>query len=86
MPQPADARRVPSEPAEHRLKSRPVARRQQPRLFQPAVARHAARKCPELGVERPEELVVYGGIGRAARNWEAFDQIVDVLKRLDDNQ
>ena len=36
--------------------------------------------------ERPEELVVYGGIGRAARNWEAFDQIVDVLKRLDDNQ
>ncbi|OKO70151.1 urocanate hydratase [Bradyrhizobium sp. AS23.2] len=36
--------------------------------------------------ERPEELVVYGGIGRAARSWEAFDQIVAVLKRLDDNQ
>ena len=31
--------------------------------------------------ERPEELVVYGGIGRAARNWEAYDQIVAALKR-----
>ncbi len=35
--------------------------------------------------ERPEDLVVYGGIGRAARNWEAFDEIVSVLKRLDQN-
>ncbi len=36
--------------------------------------------------ERPEELVVYGGIGRAARNWESFDQIVAALRRLDDDQ
>ena len=36
--------------------------------------------------ERPEELVVYGGIGRAARNWEAFDRIVSSLKRLRDDQ
>ena len=36
--------------------------------------------------ENPDELVVYGGIGRAARNWQAFDQIVDSLKRLDDDQ
>jgi urocanate hydratase len=36
--------------------------------------------------ERPEELVVYGGIGRAARNWEAYDQIVSTLKRLEDDQ
>jgi urocanate hydratase len=36
--------------------------------------------------ERPGELVVYGGIGRAARNWEAFDQIVAGLKTLDDDQ
>ncbi len=36
--------------------------------------------------ERPEELVVYGGIGRAARNWEAYDQIVDALKRLENDQ
>src|SRR6201996_972408 len=36
--------------------------------------------------ERPEELVVYGGIGRAARDWNAFDKIVETLKRLEDNQ
>jgi len=36
--------------------------------------------------ERPEELVVYGGIGRAARNWECFDRIVEVLKRLGDEE
>ncbi|HWM83190.1 MAG TPA: urocanate hydratase [Pseudolabrys sp.] len=36
--------------------------------------------------ERPADLVVYGGIGRAARNWAAFDRIVETLKRLDDNQ
>src|SRR5215212_1967147 len=34
--------------------------------------------------ERPEELVVYGGIGRAARNWEAFDRIVRSLRSLED--
>ena len=33
--------------------------------------------------ERPEELVVYGGIGRAARDWESFDKIVAVLRRLE---
>jgi len=33
--------------------------------------------------ERPEELVVYGGIGRAARNWACFDQICDALTRLE---
>ena len=36
--------------------------------------------------ERPEELVVYGGIGRAARDWESFDRIVHALKRLEDDQ
>ena len=36
--------------------------------------------------ERPEELVVYGGIGRAARSWEAFDCIVASLKQLNDEQ
>ncbi len=36
--------------------------------------------------ERPEELVVYGGIGRAARSWEAFDQIVAALTRLTEEQ
>ena len=33
--------------------------------------------------ERPEELVVYGGIGRAARDWESFDRIVAALRRLE---
>jgi urocanate hydratase len=33
--------------------------------------------------ERPEELVVYGGIGRAARDWNCFDAIVATLKRLE---
>ncbi len=36
--------------------------------------------------ERPEELVVYGGIGRAARDWEAFDRIVAALRSLGDEE
>jgi urocanate hydratase len=40
---------------------------------------------PEVA-ERPEELVVYGGIGRAARDWECFDQIVSSLKALGDDE
>src|ERR1700678_3410661 len=36
--------------------------------------------------ERPEELAVYGGIGRAARNWECFDAIVVALRRLEADQ
>ncbi len=36
--------------------------------------------------ERPEELVVYGGIGRAARDWESYDRIVSTLKRLEGDE
>src|SRR2546429_9915033 len=36
---------------------------------------------PEVA-ERPEDLVVYGGIGKAARNWDSFDRIVETLRRL----
>ncbi|HEV7319872.1 MAG TPA: urocanate hydratase, partial [Ensifer sp.] len=36
--------------------------------------------------ERPSELVVYGGIGRAARDWESFDRIVSALKQLEADQ
>ncbi|WP_282275963.1 urocanate hydratase [Stenotrophomonas sp. PS02297] len=36
--------------------------------------------------EDPASLVVYGGIGRAARDWESYDRILETLKRLDDNQ
>ena len=40
---------------------------------------------PEVA-EDPENLVVYGGSGRAARSWEAFDQIVATLKDLEDDE
>ncbi len=40
---------------------------------------------PEVA-ERPEELVVYGGIGRAARDWECYDKIIEVLKRLEEDE
>lgn len=36
--------------------------------------------------ERPEDLVVYGGIGKAARNWESFDAIVHSLKELENDE
>jgi urocanate hydratase len=40
---------------------------------------------PEVA-EKPEELVVYGGIGRAARDWRCFDRIVDCLRTLGDEE
>ena len=40
---------------------------------------------PEVA-EKPEELVVYGGIGRAARDWESFDRIVHALKKLESDE
>ena len=36
--------------------------------------------------EKPEELVVYGGIGRAARDWQSYDRIVRTLQRLGDDE
>ncbi|MNJ96660.1 Urocanate hydratase [compost metagenome] len=36
--------------------------------------------------ERPEDLVVYGGIGKAARNWESFDKILEALKILENDE
>lgn len=40
---------------------------------------------PEVA-ERPEDLVVYGGTGKAARSWQAFDAIVETLKDLEENE
>ncbi|MEC7267163.1 MAG: urocanate hydratase [Bacteroidota bacterium] len=40
---------------------------------------------PEVA-ERPEELIVYGGRGKAARNWEAFDLILKTLENLEDDE
>jgi urocanate hydratase len=36
--------------------------------------------------ENPQELVVYGGIGRAARDWASYDKILETLRRLEDNE
>ena len=40
---------------------------------------------PEVA-ERPQDLVVYGGIGKAARNWRAFDRIVETLRALEPDE
>src|SRR3954467_10938472 len=40
---------------------------------------------PEVA-ERPDDLVVYGGTGKAARNWESFDAIVRTLEKLADDE
>jgi urocanate hydratase len=40
---------------------------------------------PEVA-ERPEDLVVYGGTGKAARNWECFHKIVETLRRLENDE
>ncbi len=40
---------------------------------------------PEVA-ELPEQLIVYGGTGRAARNWEAFDRIIETLKVLENDE
>ena len=40
---------------------------------------------PEVA-ERPDQLIVYGGTGKAARNWECYDAIVATLKRLKNDE
>src|SRR6266849_4873490 len=40
---------------------------------------------PEVA-ENPDELIVYGGIGKAARNWECFDRIIETLKHLSEDE
>ena len=51
-----------------------------------APLRMLMNNLPPDVAERPEELVVYGGIGRAARDWESYDKIVETLKRLEGNE
>src|ERR1041384_5565438 len=36
--------------------------------------------------EHPDQLIVYGGSGKAARNWESYDKIVETLRRLNDDE
>ena len=40
---------------------------------------------PEVA-EKPDELIVYGGAGKAARNWAAFDAIVRSLQQLENDE
>ena len=51
-----------------------------------AALRMLMNNLDEQVAENPEELVVYGGTGRAARNWECFDAIVRCLKELENDQ
>ncbi|SEH44930.1 urocanate hydratase [Halobacillus karajensis] len=53
---------------------------------QEAVLRMLCNNLDPEVAEKPEELVVYGGIGKAARSWEAFDAIVATLKRLEKDE
>ena len=50
---------------------------------QEAVLRMLYNNLDQEVAEKPEELIVYGGIGKAARNWEAFDAIVRTLRTLE---
>lgn len=53
---------------------------------QEAVLRMLYNNLDSEVAEHPDKLVVYGGIGKAARNWEAFDAIVKTLRRLEKDE
>ncbi|HWI48918.1 MAG TPA: urocanate hydratase, partial [Rummeliibacillus sp.] len=54
--------------------------------LQEAALRMLMNNLDKEVAEHPDELVVYGGIGKAARNWEAFDAIVKSLKELQNDE
>lgn len=54
--------------------------------IQEAALRMLFNNLNEDVAERPEDLVVYGGIGKAARNWKSFDKIVETLKKLENDE
>ena len=54
--------------------------------IQEAALRMLMNNLNEDVAERPEDLVVYGGIGKAARNWEAYDAIVKELLQLENDE
>ena len=68
-----------------------VRARRGPELETKGWLQEAALRClmnnldPEVA-ENPDELVVYGGRGKAARNWASFDAIVDTLRALENDQ
>ncbi|KIV59314.1 urocanate hydratase [Aneurinibacillus migulanus] len=54
--------------------------------IQEAALRMLLNNLHEDVAEHPQNLVVYGGIGKAARNWECFDSIVETLKNLENDE
>jgi urocanate hydratase len=54
--------------------------------LQEAAYRMLQNNLDPMVAERPEDLVVYGGIGKAARNWESFDKILEALKNLENDE
>lgn len=54
--------------------------------IQEAALRMLMNNLDEDVAERPEDLVVYGGIGKAARNWDCYDAIVETLKSLENDE
>jgi urocanate hydratase len=53
---------------------------------QEAAYRMIQNNLDPMVAEHPQDLVVYGGIGKAARNWESFDKILSALKTLENNE
>jgi urocanate hydratase len=53
---------------------------------QEAALRMLFNNLDPVVAENPKELIVYGGIGRAARDWESFDAIVETLERLENDE
>lgn len=54
--------------------------------LQEAAYRMIQNNLDPVVAERPEDLIVYGGIGKAARNWECFDRILASLKTLENDE
>ena len=54
--------------------------------LQEAAYRMIQHNLDKSVAEIPEELIVYGGIGKAARNWECFDKILESLKKLENDE
>ena len=65
-----------------RIEPRTGSNRKAPTWIAEAAVRMLQNNLHPDVAERPEELVVYGGIGRAARDWESYDAILETLERL----
>ena len=78
MVDPAQTRRVVQPPTGTQLSCRGWVQEAAYRMIQHNLS-------PEVA-EKPQELIVYGGTGKAARNWECFDGILAALRQLGDDE